>query len=162
MKQAIIISGTPGTGKTTLAKKIAKHLHAEYLDVNTLIQPYHLAQGYDEQLKTYLINKKRLIKTLNMIINKSKTLLIIDSHLSHYLPKKYVKLCIITKCTMPILKQRLSKRGYTGRKIQENLDSERFDVCLVDAAAQHHTIRIIDTSKPIKTPTLKRLLCTTS
>ena len=34
----IIISGTPGTGKTTFAKKIAKEKNLEYIDVKKIIE----------------------------------------------------------------------------------------------------------------------------
>ena len=36
----IIVTGTPGTGKTTIAKKLAKKLNFHYLDVNNVIKKY--------------------------------------------------------------------------------------------------------------------------
>ena len=41
--KVIIISGTPGTGKTTLAKKLAKKLDFEYIDINKIIKKYGLS-----------------------------------------------------------------------------------------------------------------------
>jgi broad-specificity NMP kinase len=43
----IIVTGTPGTGKTTLAKKLSKKLKYAYIDVNNVIKENKLKEGYD-------------------------------------------------------------------------------------------------------------------
>ncbi|GAF74200.1 unnamed protein product, partial [marine sediment metagenome] len=70
-------------------------------------------------------------------------------HLSHYLPKKYIDLCIITKCNLKTLEKRLKKKRYNKAKIRENLDCEIFDICLNEAKEAKHKILIIDTTKGI-------------
>lgn len=145
----IIISGSVGTGKTFVAKILAKKYKLRYIDVNKLIKKNKLYESYDRKLKTYIVDVKKLNKNLIGIIKKNKNL-VIDSHLSHYLPKKYVDLCIITKCDLKVLKKRLEKRGYSKEKIRENLDAEIFDTCLMEAEERKHKIKIIDTSKGIK------------
>ena len=76
--------------------------------------------------------------------------IIIDSHLSHYLPKKYVDLCVITKCSLKTLEKRLKKKKYSKEKIKENLECEIFDVCLNEAKEAGHKILVVDTTKGIK------------
>src|SRR3989344_6042986 len=125
----IVITGTPGTGKTTLAKSIAKKKKSVYIDVNKLIKEYKLSEGYDRKRKCSIINIAKLKKVLVSIIkkaNKSKKSLIIDSHLSHYIQPKYVDLCIVTKCSLKELKKRLQKKGYNSQKTRENLEAEAF------------------------------------
>ena len=75
--------------------------------------------------------------------------IIIDSHLSHYLPKRYVGLCIVTKCGLKELKRRLKKKKYPYNKIRENLDAEIFDICLSEAKESRHKVIVIDTTKGI-------------
>ena len=70
--------------------------------------------------------------------------------MSHYLPKKYVDLCIVTKCGLKKLKKRLEKRKYNKKKIRENLDCEIFDICLNEAMEKGHKVKIVDTSKKKK------------
>ena len=76
--------------------------------------------------------------------------MILDSHLSHYLDKKYADLCVVVKCDIAILKKRLEKRGYNKKKIRENLDAEIFYVCLVEAIELGHRVVVVDTSKGFK------------
>ncbi len=194
--KVLIVTGSPGTGKTTLSAKLAKKLGFYYIDANKVIKKYNISEGYDRKRKTKIINVnklnkalikeignyKKLIqknkKTINKISmkkynekihsNKSKLIknkkfqkninnkikrikkgIIIDSHLSHYLPRRYVDLCIVTKCGLKELKKRLKKRKYSENKVRENLDAEIFDVCLNEAKENKHDVIVINTTKGI-------------
>ncbi len=144
----IVVSGTPGTGKSLLAKDLAKKLKFEYLDVNKLIKEQKLYDSYDKKRACFIVDLNKLNRFLIKVI-KNKNM-IVDGHLSHFLPKKYVDWCIITKCDLKILKKRLEKRRYNKEKIRENLDSEIFDVCLNEARDLQHKIIVVDTTKGIK------------
>src|SRR3989338_373578 len=151
----IAITGTPGTGKTALARALAKELNYRYLDVNKIINKHNISEGYDKKRKTKIIDIKKLNTHLIKEIinfeksnakkfNKTKKFngLIIDSHLSHYLPKKYIDLRIITKCNLKILEKRLEKRKYSKEKIRENLDAEIFDICLNEFKEIEHNMKV--------------------
>lgn len=143
-----IVTGTPGTGKTTVAKRLAKKHHGHYIDVNAVIRKQHLKEGYDRKRKTAVVDTDKLNKILIGIIKeakKKKQTLVIDSHLSHYLPAKWVDLCIVTKTSLKKLKKRLQRRGYSKAKIQENLECEIFDVCLTEAQEAGHKVKIVTT-----------------
>ena len=207
--KVIIVTGTPGTGKTTLSKKLAKKLDFSYLDVNETIKKYKLSEGYDKKRKTKIVDVKKLnralIKEISIIKNslnktpisknwsknsikkislikfnkikytrKSKIFgvlkisdfhdneiksmknhknikngIIVDSHLSHYLPKRYVDLCIVAKCGLKELERRLKKKKYPHNKIRENLDAEIFDICLNEAKESGHKVIVIGATKGI-------------
>ena len=147
-KKVIIVTGTPCTGKTEIAKKLSLLLKMRYIDVNKLIHAKKLYSHYDKLRDTKIVPIQPLIRELTSIIKKSESL-IIDSHLSHFITSKLVDLCIVTKCDLKQLKKRLEKRAYSAKKIRENLDSEIFDVCLLEAQEQGHEILVIDTSSKI-------------
>ena len=139
----IAVSGVPGTGKTTLSKKLAKELDFHYIDVNKIIAEYNLSEGYDTKRKTKIVDIKKLNNRLIRDIKnykKSKKYkgIIIDSHLSHYLPRKYVNLCIVAKCSIKELSKRLRRKRFHTAKIKENLQAEIFDVCLNEARERKH------------------------
>ena len=149
MKKAIIVTGTPGTGKTTFAKSLCKRFDFTYLDANNIIEHKRLKERYDSKAKTYVVDETKLALELVNAIKNSKKMLVIDSHLSQFVPSRYVRLCFVTKTDIKILGQRLKKRGYDRAKIQENLQSEIFDICLNEAMEKKHKIVVIDTSKKV-------------
>jgi len=148
--KVIIVTGSVGTGKTTISKKLAEKLNFDYVDVNRIIKKYDVSEGYDKKRKTKIIDTKKLNKVLIKEIKKLiKKGIIIDSHLSHYLPKKYVDLCIVTKCNLKVLEKRFKKRRYSEAKIRENLDTEIFDVCMTEAEENKLKVLALDTTKPL-------------
>ncbi|MBS3134904.1 adenylate kinase family protein [Candidatus Woesearchaeota archaeon] len=141
----IIVTGCPATGKTIIARKIAEKKKLRYIDVNQLIKDNKLYSYYSRKDMSYVVDVKKLNRFLIKLIKKDKDV-VLDSHLSHYLPNKYVDECIVTKCSLKELKKRLEKRKYPNKKIRDNLDCEIFDVCHIEALENKHKVRIIDTS----------------
>ncbi|MBU2561032.1 MAG: AAA family ATPase [Nanoarchaeota archaeon] len=148
-KKAIIVTGTPGTGKTTVAKALAKKLGYSYIDANKVVSQNKLSEGYDRKRKCKVVDIKKLNRFLGNIIKNSKTEVVIDSHLSHYLPSELVKVCVVTKCDLKRLSMILKKRGYPEHKIKENLECEIFDVCLNEAREAGHNILVVETDKKV-------------
>ena len=165
--KVIAITGTPGTGKTTVARRMSKEKGCKYVDVTKLVKENKLYDSYDRKKKAYDVDVKTLNKFLiKMILSETEKTqerpslsgrrkckafscetkcLVIDSHLSHYLPSRYVDLCIVTKTDLKKLKKRLEKRGYSKAKVRENMDAEIFDVCLNEAKEEGHKVRVVKT-----------------
>jgi len=55
--KVVAVSGVPGTGKTTLSRKLSKKLNFYYLDVNKLISNNKLYEGYDKKRKTKIVKE---------------------------------------------------------------------------------------------------------
>tara|TARA_Y100000034_G_scaffold9468_1_gene10115 strand:- start:827 stop:1273 length:447 start_codon:yes stop_codon:yes gene_type:complete len=142
----IIVTGSVCTGKTTIAKKIAKNKKLKYLDVNQIIKDHKLYSYYNRKDKSYVVDVKKLNRFLIKLIKEDKKV-VLDSHLTHFLPAKYVDECMVTKCELKKLKKRLEKRKYSKEKIKNNLECEILDICHVEALENNHKVKVIDTSK---------------
>ena len=145
----IAITGSPGTGKSTLAKILEKKLKLERLELHQYYK--EISTGYDRKKQCYDIDMKKfklLVKEKIKLLKKQDgNCLIIDSHISHLLPK--VDLCVVMVClNLKKLEKRLIKRKYSKKKIRENLDSEIFQICLNEASEKHEVL-VVDSSKKI-------------
>ena len=139
----IIITGTPGTGKSTLAVALAQQRGWKRIDLHEHYPA--LALSYDKQKQCYDLDQKAFVKLLKEKVKGGKDL-ILDSHVGHLLPANMVGLCVVLVCSdLKKLKKRLEKRGYATAKVRENLDTEIFQVCLMEAKEHGHTVVVFDT-----------------
>lgn len=147
----VIVTGTPGTGKTWLAKKLSLLLDYAYFDVNSFVKKAHIYSSYDRQRRCYVVDEAKLARSLIKVrekeIKTGKKGIILDSHLSHYFPPECADLCLVARCSLKALRQRLQDRGYGKAKIRENLDAEIFEACLSEARELGHKVVIFDTTK---------------
>ncbi len=155
------ITGTPGTGKSTLGNKLAVELGFEYIDANIIIDKYDLKDDYDEEMDSSVVDIKELESAIFKEIEKlksdnNKANFIIDSHMSHHFSNKKIDLCIVCVCELGELKKRLTKRKYKESKIKANMDVEIFETCLIEAQENNHNVLKVDNNTNIK-DTIKKI-----
>ena len=135
----VLVTGTPGTGKTTNARKIAYALKLPYANVTTIINTN--PQVVEKIEKNVRIIKPSLKKVLEKKLPKS---FVIDTHLIEYIPD--VDVIVILRCEPGELKKRLTKRNYSKNKIRENLEVEILDYFTQKTGNKKKVIEV-DTSK---------------
>lgn len=156
-KKVVVISGTPGTGKSALAKLLEKELKFARLDLSKYYQK--ISVGYDKEKKCYDVDLKKFILLVNEKLKNIKKNVVIDSHIAHLLPQGMVDLSVILTCSdLKRLEIRLKKKGYSKKKIRENLDAEIFQVCLSEAKEEGHKVLVLDTSKEVSKDKLLRVI----
>ncbi|MBR9675899.1 AAA family ATPase [Candidatus Woesearchaeota archaeon] len=151
----IIVTGTPGSGKTSVAKLIAEKKGFEYVDLGVFAKKKGLVVDRDEINNCDVIDEDKLSGVVRKeFVNKD---VVLDSHLSHHISSEIIDLCIVTKCDIKVLKKRLEKRSYSEEKVRENLDSEIFDVCRIEASEKGHEPIVVWTDKKNVEEQLKTL-----
>jgi adenylate kinase len=148
----ILISGVPGTGKTSVAEVLAKKLKAKELDIKRIAHKNRLILGYDDKSKSLIIDEKKISRAVEKELKNKTGIFIIASHLSHFIKPELAKLMIVLRCNPDILERRLKRRGYSGDKLGENIMCEYIDTILIEALQEGHKKHLheIDTSR--KTP----------
>lgn len=153
----IIITGTPGTGKSTLAKIIARKYGLFRLDVTKHYST--ISTGYNLKKRCYEVNLQKFKRVVAATLRNHPEGIILDSHLSHLLPRRWVDLCIVVTCSnLKKLRRRLERRRYSKAKVGENVDTEIFQICLREAEEQRQRIIIVDSTKKHMMQTLLQKL----
>ena len=132
--KAILVTGTPGVGKTTVAHKLASKLDALYISITELVKKQKLITGIDENRQTLIADTKKVSKQLQEILANTEGSIIIEGHYAvDVVPKKDVNTVFVLRRDPRELKSALENRGYEEKKLWENLAAEILDVCLWDA-----------------------------
>lgn len=116
----ILITGTPASGKTSIAKELSFLLKTKYVDVKEIIKNNPgTIEGIEEE---EMIIKPALKKILEKNLFES---CVFETHLIEYCPKADITIILRTKPS--VLKKRMTKRGYSLKKIRDNLEVEIID-----------------------------------
>jgi len=145
----VSITGTPGTGKTSISK-LLKDRGFEVIDLNEVAIEKNFLIGKDEKRDSLIVDIKKFNKYVKENYSK-KNIVFIEGHLSHLL--KIVDKVIILRCHPDELRKNLSKRGWNEKKIKENIEAEILDVILIEALDLHNIKNIFEintTGKLIK------------
>ena len=131
--KTIIISGTPGTGKTSVSEKISEMDDVNIISLNELAISENFTLEYDEERDTYIVNFKKLIPYLvnqiKILTKANKRFLLIEGHFSDVVPNEFIDYAFILRCDPEILYQRLKERDYNKKKIIENIQAEILGNC---------------------------------
>lgn len=138
----IIVTGTPGTGKTTFAKELAQKLSYAYIDLNEFAVREGCIIERDDERDALVVDEEKLVQKIIDGFERD-TPAVIDGHFSHELPADAVEKCYVTKAQLPELRKRLEARDYSKEKVQENLECEIFDICHEEAKHKGHIIEIV-------------------
>ena len=133
-RRIYIVTGTPGVGKSSVSKILASILGARLVSIGELVKKESLYTGWDEKRETLIADTDRLSERISEIISAERRTMIIEGHYAvHVIPPEKVDLIFILRRDPRELKKTLEDRGYSRRKIMENLAAEILDVCLFDA-----------------------------
>jgi adenylate kinase len=144
----IIITGTPGTGKTSVSKIVSEKLESELISVNELVDQKHIYTGINKEKEYKEVDLNHLSREIQSVIQNSPKNVIVEGHLAHYIEKdEFVDLVIVLRARPDILRKRLNKRAWSDSKVQENLEAEALDICTFEAVTNFgEKVNEIDTS----------------
>lgn len=141
------LTGTPGTGKTTIADILRTHHHT-VVNLFSFATDHHCIDGEDPTRHTKLIDIDRLTHAIITTYDPDHTILF-EGHFAHLLPLDNV---IILRCHPATLRHRLQQRHYPPEKINENVDAETLDIILCETTELHPADHIYEIDTTHRTP----------
>ncbi|MCE7697741.1 MAG: AAA family ATPase [Methanobacterium paludis] len=108
----LLITGTPGTGKSTVAAVLKNKIEAFLVGVNELVEDKHLYTGIDENRGYKIVDLDAMCLELNRVVETSKErdVLIVEGHLSHYFEDG--DLVVVLRAKPSVLRERLQTKGW--------------------------------------------------
>lgn len=125
MKGILGITGTPATGKKTVAPIVAARLGAKCLSINELAKSYGLVGAGSEVDVEKLRSKLQRDIDLNAVVH--------GHLLPHVFDSRAVCRAVVLRCEPGVLKDRLLRRGYEQAKVVENVEAELIGVVSSDS-----------------------------
>lgn len=132
------LTGTPGTGKTSVSRLLENKRSWKVIHLNDLIKEKHLYTEIDEKRNAVIADMEPIREYLQETIDRNELkeehgreneVVIIESHLAHYI----ADIVIVLRAYPLELEMRLNTRGYSEEKIKENVEAEALDVILIEA-----------------------------
>jgi len=147
----IALTGTPGTGKTEVSKRLEKEGY-RILHLTEFIREYNIPSERDSERDCIVVDMDSLEEAVFEYQQQERRnyakhffdsqlcledihsapanfpVLFIESHMAHYLCDR----AVVFRTHPNILKIRLDERGYSEKKVMENVMAESIDVVLCD------------------------------
>ncbi|QCC52725.1 adenylate kinase family protein [Halapricum salinum] len=143
----VVVTGTPGTGKTTAVE----HLDLDQFDtdfevihLNDVIRERNFTTGRDEDRDSLVADLDAVAEWLDGHGDA-----IVESHLAHEFDADRV---VVLRCTPEEIERRLNERGESAGSARENAESEALDVVLGHAVQNHGEERVYEIETTDRTP----------
>ena len=140
----VTITGTPGTGKTTVSKIVADKLNLPLFELSEVIKKNRLYTSYDEKRDSFVVDVEALREFF-----EERSGFVAEGVVAHYIPSDVL---VILRLNPKEVKKRLEKRGYSLEKIEENVEAEKLAVLATEACNHPPAPRILHIDATDKTP----------
>ncbi|KAK9828514.1 hypothetical protein WJX72_000496 [[Myrmecia] bisecta] len=127
----ILLTGTPGTGKTSTCELVAEETGLRHVNVGELVKSQELHSGWDDEFGCYVIDEDKVCDALETLVAQGG--FVVDYHGCDFFPERWFDLVIVLQTDNTLLYERLEKRGYSQKKITENVECEIMHVIAEEA-----------------------------
>lgn len=128
----ILVTGTPGVGKTTFCEQLAEELGFEHLNIANIVREEVLYSEWDEELNCSVFDEDKVGDWLEDKLSGGG--FVVDFHSCDFMGD-WFSVVVVLRARTEVLFDRLKARNYSDRKIEENMQCEIFQVLLDEAVA---------------------------
>ncbi len=127
----ILITGTPGTGKSQTAQLAAEKTGLKYINVGDLAKENNCYEGHDDSFDSNILDDDKILDVLEPLMEAGGCL--VDFHSVELFPERWFELVLVLRTETSILYDRLTARNYNDLKRNENIECEIMQVVLEEA-----------------------------
>lgn len=130
--KCIGISGTPGTGKSSVARELSLRLQVPLIELSNYVIENNLYVYYDELRNSYVVDEDKVRERLIELYKKEGALIIVGHYLE-ILPRELFELVLILRRDPYDLINILKLRSWPDHKVAENIEAELLSICTLNA-----------------------------
>jgi adenylate kinase len=145
----IVVTGTPGSGKTTVARRLAKTLRMPFIAVNDLVKEKRLYTGVSDG--SLVVNAAKLARALRGFRGVVEGHVLSDMRLP-------ASVCVVLRASPRSIAARLRPRRYSPLKLEDNIEAEALDYCAIHALQNYRCVVQVDTTGRTPAESAKRAL----
>ncbi|XP_012256167.1 adenylate kinase isoenzyme 6 isoform X2 [Athalia rosae] len=124
-----------GVGKSTTCRLLAEKTGLTWLEVSKIAIENRCLEEYDEVYRCPVLNEDKLLDGMESSMQQGGK--IVDYHGAEFFPERWFDIVFVLRADNTILYDRLAARGYTGKKLEDNIDCEIFQTILDEAKASY-------------------------
>eukprot|EP00954_Amorphochlora_amoebiformis_P004624 359729-Amorphochlora_amoeboformis.AAC.3 len=114
----------------------------KHLNISQLVKDKSLHSGRNKEWDSFILDEDKVCDELEEIMIKGAN--IVDFHTCDFFPERWFHLVVVLRTSNEVLYPRLEKRGYSLKKLQENVEAEIMQV-VRDEAIQSYKKEIVVT-----------------
>ncbi|MDD5317828.1 MAG: adenylate kinase family protein [Candidatus ainarchaeum sp.] len=142
----VVVTGVPGTGKTSISRKLSARLGCRLVEVNKVLEKKRLWRGKDASgAKIALMGPLGKALGEEMLRHES---VIVEGHLACEFPLPADRV-VVLRTDPAVLGARLGRRKYPPAKTRENVFAELLDYCTIRSEQNYGKRKVaeMDTTK---------------
>jgi len=148
----IVLTGTPGTGKSLASRALAGLTGGQLVDLNEFAARHKLFLRERGAFGERTVDLGKMKRALASFLEGKKNF-VVEGHLAceFRVPADVV---VVLRCDPRVLRKRLKKRKYSEEKIRENVLAELLDYCLIKAVENYGKTRVlqVDATRMVSAP----------
>eukprot|EP00442_Polarella_glacialis_P050727 CAMPEP_0115072210 /NCGR_PEP_ID=MMETSP0227-20121206/14100_1 /TAXON_ID=89957 /ORGANISM="Polarella glacialis, Strain CCMP 1383" /LENGTH=165 /DNA_ID=CAMNT_0002458925 /DNA_START=86 /DNA_END=584 /DNA_ORIENTATION=- len=123
LRPNLLITGTPGVGKTTFCEALAATTGFSHLEVSKVVKERKLYKEWDDEMDCSIFDEEY----------PGAGGCLLDFHSSEFVEDHWFDLVVVLRADTSTLYSRLEKRHYSEAKVKQNVEAEIFQTCLEEA-----------------------------
>ena len=127
----ILITGTPGTGKSTLCKKLVTCAQVKWINVGEFAKENNCLGVWDSRYECHELDEDKVVDELEDVMAEGN--IVIEHHVTDIFPERWFDAVFVLRTDNTKLYDRLKKRDYNETKVEENVQCEIFQTILDEA-----------------------------
>lgn len=114
-----------------LAQKVAEATGFKWVNIGQVAEENNCYEEYDEEYECPVLDEDHIIDILDDQLSAGGN--IVDYHGSDFFPKRWFDIVFVLRSDISYLHDRLSSRGYSQTKLDDNIQCEIFQMMLEEA-----------------------------